>query len=97
MGFEKLGDAVYIPKVKGSPLEGRKPINFNYYLNTQVRGQYAYIDLTTKLFDKEQEYIRKVSCKVNLEEIENCVKTNLIHHMRHLGMEKNLIPKSLLE
>ncbi|MCM8569114.1 hypothetical protein NE848_06980 [Gramella jeungdoensis] len=96
MKFEKLGDFIYIPKLTGTPLEGKKNIKFNYYLSSRVNGKLIDLDITTKLFDQDQMYIRKACYRVKLGEIENCVKANLIDHMKSLGMDESNIPESLM-
>lgn len=95
MKFQKLGDFIHIPKHTGSPLQGKKNIKFNYYLSSRVNGKLIDLDITTKLFDKDEMYIRKACYRVKLGEIENCVKANLIDHMRSLGMVESDIPDSL--
>lgn len=96
MGFERLGEAVYYPKILGSTLQGTRKVIYNYYLRTQIKGTFAYIDIKTKLFAKGKEYIQMVSYKVRIDEIEACVKKSLLQHMRKLGLEEEYIPKSLL-
>ncbi|MDX1543548.1 MAG: hypothetical protein R3214_06330 [Christiangramia sp.] len=95
MKFEKLGDFIDIPKFTDSPLEGKKNIKFNYYLSSRVNGKLIDLDITTKLFDQDQMFIRKACYRVKLGEIENCVKANLIDHMKSLGMDECNIPETL--
>lgn len=97
MKFNRLGDFIYIPKHIGTPLTGKKNIKFNYYLSSRVNGKYIDLDITTKLFDGNDMYIRKACYRVRLGEIENCVKANLIDHMQSLGMDENNMPKSLCQ
>ncbi|MCG9972933.1 hypothetical protein [Christiangramia crocea] len=96
MKFEKLGDFIYIPKHTGTPLKGKKNIKFNYYLSSRVNGKLIDLDITTKLFDEDQMFIRKACYRVKLGEIENCVKANLLDHMKSLGMDESNIPESLM-
>ncbi|TBW26536.1 hypothetical protein [Gramella sp. KN1008] len=95
MKYEKLGDFIYIPKHAGTPLKGKKNIKFNYYLSSRVNGRLIDLDITTKLFDENQMYIRKACYRVRIGEIENCVKDSLIDHMKSLGMDESNIPESL--
>lgn len=97
MEFQKLGDSIYIPEIKGSPLADKKHIEYNYYLSTKINGNKVDLDLTTKLFDKKAEYICKSCYRIPLDQIENCVKANLVNHMCVLGMKRNNIPESLLK
>lgn len=94
--YKNLGDPVYIPKMEGSPLADKKQINFNYYLSTIIKGKNVDVDLTTKIFDKETEYICRVCYRVEIDQIGNCVKSCLVNHMCALGMNRKDIPKSLL-
>lgn len=96
MEFQKLEDAVYIPKIKGSPLADKEHIEFNYYLHTKTHGNKVDLDLTTKLCDNKMEYKCKSSYRIPMDQIENCVKANLVDHMRTLGMKRKNIPKSLM-
>ncbi|MUP45657.1 hypothetical protein E0K83_07855 [Gramella sp. BOM4] len=97
MQFQKLGDAVYTPKIKGSPLANKEHIEFNYYIQTKTHGNKVDLDLTTKLFDKDREYICKSSYRIPMKKLEDCVKANLVDHMLTLGMKRKNLPKSLLE
>lgn len=81
MEFQKLGDAVYTPEIKGTPLADREHVEFNYYINTRTCGNKVDLDLTTKLFDNNVEYICKCSYRIPLDKIGNCVKANLVDHM----------------
>lgn len=96
MKYQQLGDFVNIPNVQGSPLKGKKDIKFNYYLSSRVNGKSIDLDITTKIFDDEQMYIRKACYRVKIGEIESCVKHNLIDHMKGLGMDETNIPSSLI-
>lgn len=95
MQYQKMGDDIYIPKPTDSPLKEKKDIKFNYYLSSRVHKNLIDLDITTKLFDDENIYVRKSRYKVRMGEIENCVKANLIDHMKQLGMDENNIPPSL--
>lgn len=95
MKYQKMGDDIYIPKPTDSPLKETKNIKFNYYLSSKVHKNLIDLDITTKLFDDEKIYVRKSSYKVRMGEIENCVKANLIDHMKSLGMDDKNIPESL--
>lgn len=96
MKYQKLGEFIHIPRKEGKPLEGKEEIKFNYYLSSRVNGKLIDIDITTKLFDEDDMYIRKACYRVRMSEIESCVKENLIDHMRSLGMEEEYIPSSLI-
>ncbi|AVR45670.1 hypothetical protein C7S20_10595 [Christiangramia fulva] len=96
MNYKQLGEFVYIPKTDGKPLKDKKDIKFNYYLSSRVNGKKIDVDITTKLFDDEQIYIRKACYRVGIGEIEGCVKENLINHMKSLGMDDENIPSSLI-
>ncbi|MUP44254.1 hypothetical protein E0K83_00655 [Gramella sp. BOM4] len=96
MKYQLLGDHIYIPKLTDSPLEGKKNIKFSYYLSSRVNGKNIDLDITTKLFDDHHMYVRKSCYRVTIGEMENCVKENLIDHMRSLGMDDADIPTSLL-
>ncbi len=96
MKYQKLGEFIYLPPKEGAPLRGKKDVKFNYYLSSRVNGKLIDIDITTKLFDDDDMYIRKACYKVRLSDIESCVKENLIDHMRSLGMEEENIPSSLI-
>ncbi|MCP9198399.1 hypothetical protein MKO06_00655 [Gramella sp. GC03-9] len=95
MKYQLLGDHIYIPKLADSPLEGKKDIKFNYYLSSRVNGKNIDLDITTKLFDRKDMYVRKSCYRVTIGEIENCVKENLIDHMRCLGVDDSNIPPTL--
>lgn len=97
MKFQQLGGHIYIPKLEGSPLRGKENIKFNYYLSSRVNGKHIDLDITTKLFDGKQMYVRKSCYRVRLGEIESCVKQNIIDHMRSLGMDESNIPASLID
>lgn len=96
MKYQQLGEFVHIPKLEGTPLKNKMDVKFNYYLSSRVNGKRIDLDITTKLFDDKQIYIRKACYRVRLGEIENCVKENLIAHMRSLGMDESNIPSSLI-
>lgn len=95
MNYIQLGDFIHIPETETAPLKGKTGIKFNYYLSSRINGQHVDLDITTKLFDGEQMYIRKACYRVKLGEIEKCVKYNLIDHMRYLGLEEKSLPASL--
>lgn len=95
MKYEKLGESIDIPQNMGTPLKGKKNVKFNYYLSSRVNGRLIDLDITTKLFDEEHMYIRKACYRVKIGEIENCVKANLLEHMKSLGMDESNIPESL--
>lgn len=97
MKYEQLGNFIHIPEVNIKPLENRSDVKFNYYLSSRVNGKHIDLDITTKLFDEDQMYIRKACYRVRLGEIENCVKYNLIDHMRYLGISDEDIPVSLIK
>ncbi len=97
MKYLKLGEFIHIPRIEGTPLKGKKDIKFNYYLSSRVNSKRVDLDITTKLFDEKQIYIRKACYRVRVGEIENCVKENLIDHMRSLGMDESNIPASLID
>lgn len=96
MKYQKLGDFIYLPEADGIPLKKVENIKFNYYLSSRINGTKIDLDITTKLFNHNNIYVRKACFRVNVGEIENCVKHNLIDHMRRLGMDDNNIPASLI-
>lgn len=95
MKYQKLGEDLEIPKRNGLPLAGMENIKFNYYLSSRINGNLIDLDITSKLFDKDKMYIRKSCYRVNLGEMENCVKANTIDHMLSLGLKDSYIPASL--
>ena len=97
MRYQKLGDDLEIPEVKGLPLREKQLIKFNYYLSSRINGNLIDLDITSKLFDEEKIYIRKSCYRVKLGEMENCVKENTVDHMLSLGLDEENIPHSLRE
>lgn len=97
MIYEKLGEDIYIPVPAGKPLENASNLKFHYYLSSRVNGKQIDLDITSKIFEGDQMFIRKSCYRVSLGEIENCVKANIIDHMRTLGIENSNIPKSLFK
>ncbi|MCH4821668.1 hypothetical protein ML462_00645 [Gramella lutea] len=95
MSYKKLGEDVYLPKQQGKPLQNIRDIKFNYYLSSRIDGAKIYLDITSKIFGSGNTYIRKSCYRVNLGEMEDCVKRNIKEHMLHLGIPPNFIPKSL--
>ena len=95
MNYEKLGEDIHIPKLEERPLKNRDDIKFNYYLSSRVNGKNIDLDITSKIFDNDQIYIRKSCYRVKLGQIENCVKSNIIEHMKELGIPQTRIPESL--
>ena len=96
MKYQLLGDHTYIPKQADSPLAGKQGVKFNYYLSSRVIGENIDLDITPKLFHRHDMFVRKSSYRVNPGEMENCVRANLIDHMRCLGMDNSNIPARLL-
>lgn len=95
MKYQKLGEDLEIPARNGFPLSETKSIKFNYYLSSRINGKLIDLDITSKLFDKDKMYIRKSCYRVNLGDMENCVKANTIDHMLQLGLKVCNIPASL--
>lgn len=95
MRYQKLGEDIYIPIKNDLPLKDKTNIKFNYYLSSRINGNLIDLDITSKLFHREIMYVRKSCYRVNLGEIENCVKANIIDHMLSLGLAESEIPKSL--
>lgn len=95
MKYQKLGDDCYTPEKSGLPLKNKKNIKFNYYLSSRINGNLIDLDITSKLFDGDNMYIRKSCYRVKLRSIENCVKKNTVDHMLSLGMDRENIPESL--
>jgi len=95
MKYQKLGEDLEIPVSNGFPLRNKEDIKFNYYLSSRINGNLIDLDITSKLFDNDKMYIRKSCYRVNLGEMENCVKANTIDHMLSLGLQECNIPASL--
>lgn len=95
MSYKKLGEDVYLPKVEGKPLLNKEKVKFNYYLSSRTNGKKIDLDITSKIFESGDTYIRKSCYRVNLGEIENCVKENIKDHMLKLGISQTGIPTSL--
>jgi len=95
MNYQKLGEDIYIPKRSNSALQDSGEIKFNYYLDSRINGNWIDLDITSKLFGNDKMFVRKSCYRVRLGEIENCVKANIIDHMRCLGVPKENIPESL--
>ncbi len=95
MDYQKLGEDIYIPKRNISALKDSENIKFHYYLDSRFNGQWIDLDVTSKLFDHEKLYVRKSCYRVKLGQIENCVKANIIDHMKSLGLPSKGIPKAL--
>ena len=96
MNYRKLGEDIYIPQNHRPLLTDAEEIKFNYYLSSRVNGKKIDLDITSKIFDMETMYVRKSCYRVKLGEIENCVKMNILDHMRKLGVREQFIPESLL-
>ena len=95
MNYEKLGEDIHIPKLIEHPLKNKDGFKFNYYLSSRVNGKKIDLDITSKIFDKDQIYIRKSCYRVKIGQIENCVKSNIKEHMKELGIPQTRIPESL--
>ncbi|QYA24103.1 hypothetical protein G3I01_00795 [Gramella sp. MT6] len=95
MDYQKLGDDIYIPKRSNSALKDSEEIKFNYYLDSRINGPWIDLDITSKLFDNDKMFVRKSCYRVKIGEIENCVKANIIDHMKSLGLSNKNIPESL--
>ena len=95
MNYKKLGEDIYIPKLIGRPLLKENSFKFNYYLSSRVNGKMIDLDITSKIFRGDRAYARKSCYRVKLGEIENCVKANIIDHMKKLGISQTNIPDSL--
>lgn len=95
MKYKKLCEDINIPKNNTSTLKHEKNIKFNYYLSSRMNGKFIDLDITSKLFSKDQMFIRKSCYRVHLGEIENCVKANIIDHMKSLGVTDENIPQAL--
>jgi len=96
MRYQKRGEYIYLPEVDGIPLKNVEDVKFKYYLSSRKNGEKVDVDITTKLFDQNRMYVRKASYKLGIGEIEDCVKENLIDHMRSLGMDAHNIPEALI-
>ncbi|MGA8853941.1 MAG: hypothetical protein WB492_07180 [Christiangramia sp.] len=96
MKYKKLGDDINIPKTEGLPLWNKRNVKFNYYLSSRINGNMTDLDITSKIFDNDAMYIRKSCYRVQIRDIENCVKNNTIEHMKSLGMKKKNMPESLM-
>lgn len=96
MNYEKLGTDIYIPQKDSNALKDIANIKFNYYLTSRINGNLIDLDITSKLFNVDKVYIRKSCYRIKIGQLEECVKSNIIDHMNELGMDKNNIPKSLL-
>lgn len=95
MYYHKLGEDVYIPEPDGFPLKNVKDIKFNYYLSSRINGNLIDVDITSKLFARDKMFVRKSCYRLNIGEIENCVKANTMDHMKSLGVDDENIPSSL--
>jgi len=95
MKYEKLGEDINIPNTKGLPLLNIKDVKFNYYMSSRINGSQIDLDITSKIFNNEDMYVRRSSYRVMLGDIENCVKRNAIDHMLSLGLKECHIPASL--
>lgn len=95
MKYYKLGEDVYLPNHCKFPLKSAIDLKFNYYISSRVNGSLIDLDITSKIFDGDDVYVRKSSYRVKLGEIENCVKANIKDHMIKLGVENSNIPPSL--
>ena len=95
MNYRKLGEDIYIPQNHNLLLTDAENVKFNYYLSSRVNGKKIDLDITTKIFEQDRMFVRKSCYRVKLGEIENCVKSNIIDHMRKLGVPENVIPESL--
>ncbi len=97
MEFQKLGDTIFTPQIEGSPLANKVDIEFNYYLSVKIHGNNVEMDLTTILFDTTTEYTCKSCYRITIDQIEDCIKANLVSHMLRLGVKRKNIPISLLQ
>jgi hypothetical protein len=95
MKFEKLGDDIYLPERSDKALKNSKIVKFNYYVSTRNNAKLLDLDITTKLFDHDEKYIRKSCYRIKAHEIEECVKANLRDHMTSLGLKMENIPRNL--
>ncbi|PTX44166.1 hypothetical protein C8P64_0136 [Christiangramia gaetbulicola] len=95
MDYQKLGEDIYIPKRNVSALKDSGEIKFHYFLDSRINGHWVDLDVTSKLFDNDKLYVRKSCYRVKLGQIENCVKANIIDHMKSLGLPTKNIPKAL--
>ena len=96
MNFKKMGTDVYIPKKDPNSLKNIDDVKFNYYLSSRINGNLIDLDITSKIFNVDDIFIRKSCYRIKIGEIEKCVKANIIDHMTQLGMDKDHIPESLL-
>ena len=96
MNFTKLGTDIYIPQKDPDVLKNIADVKFNYYLNSRIKGKQIDLDITSKIFNVDEIYVRKSCYRIKIGELEECVKSNIIDHMKQLGMDNNHIPESLL-
>lgn len=96
MNYCKLGEDIYIPQNHRPLLTDAEDIKFNYYMSSRVNGKKIDLDITSKIFGKERMYVKKSCYRVKLGEIEDCVKKDILDHMRKLGVREQFIPESLL-
>jgi len=97
MKYLKLGEDLEIPEVNNLPLKQKKNIKFNYYCSSRMNGNLIDLDITSKLFNKKDMYVRKSCYRIKLGEMEKCVKQNTIDHMLSLGLAEEDLPDSLTQ
>ncbi|MFV8226766.1 hypothetical protein [Christiangramia aquimixticola] len=95
MKYLKLGEDIYTPQNCDQPLKDASEINFNYYISTRVKDEIIDLDVTSKIFHKNEVYIRKSCYRIKMGQIEDCVKLNILDHMQNLGVPDSIIPESL--
>ncbi|WP_026935420.1 hypothetical protein [Christiangramia echinicola] len=96
MNFKKLGADIYIPTKDSNSLKNIHNIKFNYYLSSRMNGNLIDLDITSKIFNVDKIYVRKSCYRIKIGKLEDCVKSNIIDHMKQLGMDESNIPQSLL-
>ena len=96
MNFKKLGTDIYIPKNDPNALKNIDDVKFNYYLSSRIKGNLIDLDITSKIFNVDDIYVRKSCYRIKIGKLEDCVKSNIIDHMKKLGMDESNIPESLL-